>query len=105
MFARIALLLLLLLGNSGCALIVRGTTQTVMLRCPVEGAVIKIDGKTIEPGEVELERSKNHTVTVSAQGYEPARFQIQSVTSIPWAFADGLIGATGLVAYGMGVVV
>jgi hypothetical protein len=66
------LIIIIILGQSGCATIVSGRTQDVMIRSNPSGAKVTIDevvsGTT--PMVANLLRKKRHQVAVNKEGYE-----------------------------------
>jgi hypothetical protein len=84
---------LLLMISSGCATVLRGDQQKVAFKTDPSPATVTVDGRTYtSPAEVTLKRKEPHTVTVSAPGYQPLRFEYLAVwdgASLPNIAAPG----------------
>ncbi|MFZ9839772.1 MAG: PEGA domain-containing protein [Opitutaceae bacterium] len=102
-------LLLVVLGIAavslctGCATIVKGTTQEVPVSSEPAGARVSVDGSAAgtTPTTVTLSRKANHMVTIEKDGY-----QLESVAitkSMGGAVAGNII-AGGLVGWGVDAV-
>ena len=83
--------------TTGCASIVKGTTQTVPIGSDPEGADIIVNSLNVgtTPAEVELQRKRDHQITISKPGYAPATVPVlKSVGGAVWGniLAGGLIG-------------
>ena len=92
------LLLLTILGTTGCASIISGTTQSVFVNSSPSGANVEVDGlQATTPAKLELKRSQpSHNVRVTKEGYEPANVSIGRKFN-PWV--------AGNLFWGYGVVV
>ncbi len=92
------LLLLAILGTTGCASIISGPTQSVFVNSSPSGAKVEIDGlQATTPAKLELRRSQaSHNVRVSKEGFEPAQMSIGRKFN-PWV--------AGNLFWGYGVVV
>ena len=66
----IAVLLLTLIGASGCGLMVHGRTQDIMINAPSDALVKANDVKAPAKGSttMKLERKKAHTITAEREG-------------------------------------
>lgn len=74
----------------GCATIVRGTTQPVAIASDPPGALVEVDGEAAghTPTVAILSRASNHTVRLSAPGYEPAGVTLRrGLTGWAWGNA------------------
>jgi len=65
----------IILFTTGCATMVTGTTQTIPIKSEPSNATIKVDGKvaSVTPGQLELERKKDHNVEISKDGFRTRR--------------------------------
>lgn len=67
-----SIIISLLMGQAGCATIVSGKTQDVMIRSNPSGAMVKIDeivsGTT--PMVANLVRKKRHAISISKNGFQ-----------------------------------
>lgn len=82
---------------SGCATIVKGTTQKVAISSDPEGADVTVDDKLYgqTPIDVSMKRKRDHLVTISKEGYKPKSIpEVKSVGGAVWGniIAGGLIG-------------
>ena len=91
--------LVFLVAGSGCATLVNGTTQKLIVNSNPPGATFEVDGQSgVTPGTVEVSRrEKTHTIHIHKPGYEPAEFRIQRKFGTPWLAGDA-VGAMGLAA-------
>jgi hypothetical protein len=85
-------LLLLVATSSGCATLVRGTTQTIHFDCSPEGVVLR-DASSGEPSwnlpaDVTLSRRGFHWLIATKDGYRPADVYIRSEVSVKWYYLD-----------------
>ncbi len=96
------LLLLSILGTTGCASIISGTTQSVFVNSSPSGANVEVDGLQAKtPAKLELKRNQaSHNVRVTKEGYEPANVSIGRKFN-PWV-AGNLLWGYGFV---VGVIV
>lgn len=92
LLALIALFLL-----SGCATVIKGTTQTIPVSSDPAGADVIVNnvltGTT--PTEIELKRKRDHLITIEKDGYAAASVPVlKSVGGAVWGniLAGGLIG-------------
>ena len=92
------LLLLAILGTTGCASIISGTTQSVFVNSSPSGANVEVDGlQATTPTKLELKRSQaSHNVRITKEGYEPANVSIGRKFN-PWV-AGNLLWGYGVVA-------
>lgn len=90
----------LLVGLSGCATIINGTTQAVSFTTKPEGAAVKAgEGMTCQtPCKLTLARKQDHAILINKEGYEDASLTIQHVIS--GAVAGNII-AGGLIGWGI----
>ena len=94
---RVALIALSIVLTSGCATIVKGTTQGVSISSDPPGADVNVDGAFVgqTPLSVEMERKRDHLVTIERSGYESRTVPVvKSVGGAVWGnvLAGGLIG-------------
>ena len=83
MFRRSILLLSLAVASTGCATIMKGTTQNVNVSSSPVGATVTIQSSTgvevfqgATPASTRLPKKREYAVTVSAPGYEEVRVPI-----------------------------
>jgi hypothetical protein len=94
----IALIVLALISlSTGCASIVKGTTQAVPISSDPSGADVLVDGNLVgtTPTTVELKRKTDHLITIQKKDYEPKAVPVvKSVGGAVWGniLAGGLIG-------------
>ena len=69
---------------SGCATIVKGTTQKVAISSDPEGADVTVDDKLYgqTPVDVSMKRKRDHLVTVSKEGYKPDPSNVEAVVQM-----------------------
>jgi hypothetical protein len=91
---------LLALCGSGCATIVKGTTQDIPIASEPSGARVAVDGKSSgsTPTKVTMDRKRSHMVTLELDGYETENIAVTN--SIGGAVAGNII-AGGLVGWGV----
>jgi hypothetical protein len=82
---------------TGCATIVKGTTQKIPIASDPSAAEVTADGQMIgqTPIEITLERKRDHLVSVSKEGFHPKSIAItKSTGGAVWGnlLAGGLIG-------------
>lgn len=82
---------------SGCATIVKGTTQEVPVASDPPGADVTVDGQLYgqTPIDISMKRKRDHLVTISIDGHEPKSIPVvKSVGGAVWGniLAGGLIG-------------
>lgn len=77
---NIAALLVVALAFSGCGSMMFRNPQSVIVRSNVPGAAVMEGnmGQGKAPGSVTLDRSRDHVLTVSAEGYAPASVTVES---------------------------
>lgn len=97
-FALVAALLAL--GSSGCATIVKGTTQDIPIASEPSGARVAVDGKASgsTPTKVTMDRKRSHMVTLELEGYETENIAVTN--SIGGAVAGNIV-AGGLIGWGV----
>ncbi|MBI5769360.1 MAG: PEGA domain-containing protein [Verrucomicrobia bacterium] len=85
---------------SGCASIVKGTTQEIPIASEPAGARVSVDGNPAgtTPTKAVLSRKQNHMVTLEKEGYETENVAVTK--SIGGAVAGNII-AGGLVGWGV----
>ena len=86
-----------LLLLSGCATVIKGTTQTMPINSDPDGADVVVNNLVvgITPTEVELQRKRDHQITIRKEGYAPATVPVlKSVGGAVWGniLAGGIIG-------------
>jgi hypothetical protein len=93
-FGTVALL------TSGCATIVKGTTQDIPVASDPAGARIAVDGMPMgtTPGKVTLKRKQSHMVSLEKEGYEVENVAVTN--SMGGAVAGNII-AGGLIGWGV----
>lgn len=94
---RVILALSILFLFTGCATVLKGTTQTMPISSDPTGAEIIVNNITvgITPAEVELQRKRDHQITLQKDGYAPAVVPVlKSVGGAVWGniLAGGFIG-------------
>lgn len=101
-YAAVALLPLVSL-LSGCATIVKGTTQEIPIASDPTGVRIAINGSPAgtTPTKVTLSRKQNHMITLEKEGYES---ESVAVTKSMGGAVAGNIIAGGLVGWGVDAV-
>jgi hypothetical protein len=67
-----------LASNSGCALLIRGSTQPVNIDCASPNVRITVDGNAVSPGTLVLTRGDEHIVVADAPGCRQYRKTIKS---------------------------
>lgn len=85
---------------TGCASIVKGTTQEIPVSSEPTGARVSVDGNPsgTTPTKVTLSRKQNHMVTLEKDGYQPENIAITK--SIGGAVVGNLL-AGGLIGWGV----
>ena len=98
-YSKLAVLscLLSLMLLSGCATIVKGTTQKIPIASDPSNAEVTVDGQSFgeTPIDIEMKRKRDHLVTISKHGYKSRSIPIvKSVGGAVWGnvIAGGLIG-------------
>ncbi|MGK0375611.1 MAG: hypothetical protein ACJA2E_002091 [Arenicella sp.] len=94
---RLLLVSTLLSVFTGCATIVKGTTQTIPVSSDPSGADVKLDGLLYgqTPTTLEVKRKRNHLIVIEKAGYQPKSVPItKNVGGAVWGniLAGGLIG-------------
>ena len=76
---KIILFTFLLFLLSSCATIFTGTTETIQFDSNVKGATVEMDGVEVgkTPMTMKVKKSFNGVMSVSADGYETKRFELQ----------------------------
>lgn len=92
--------LIAVLGLSGCATIIHGSSQAVPVSSSPLGATVIVDGQSqyTTPCEIELERKRDHLLLFTKSGYHDTTFQIKHVMS---GAVAGNILAGGLIGWGV----
>ncbi|HEX4046854.1 MAG TPA: PEGA domain-containing protein [Elusimicrobiota bacterium] len=99
MTGRLSLIAAALLGASGCATIVKGTTQDMTFHSNPEGASVSVDGKTLgrTPLTYPLKKDAYDSVTFEKDGYETLMMPLGHPIS-GWFWGNiifgGLVGST-----------
>jgi hypothetical protein len=96
---QIVLALGFVLFASGCATIIKGTTQTVSINSNVEGAQVIVNGESVgqTPFTGQIKRKSGTTVTVRKQGYQTKTVTLTTeIEAIFWGniISGGAIGST-----------
>jgi hypothetical protein len=88
---------------TGCATVVKGTTQVVPVSSDPTGAQVSVDGvaRGTTPTALTLSRKSDHLLTFEKEGYESA--SVQLTRSLSAAVAGNII-AGGLVGWGVDAV-
>ena len=75
---------------SGCATIVRGTHQRVLVGCDAPAAKVDADATGVpqDPGAIPLERGTPHLIYVKADGYEQKTVHVFSRVNWWWFCLD-----------------
>lgn len=94
---RVATTLAVLALTSGCATVIKGTTQSVPISSDPPGAEILVDGQYVgtTPSDVELKRKRDHLVVVQKKDFAPRSVPVvKNVGGAVWGniIAGGLIG-------------
>jgi len=91
------------LCTTGCATIVKGTTQEIPVSSDPTGARVSVDGATAgtTPTTVTLSRKSNHMVTIEKEGFQSESVAITKSMS---AAVAGNIIAGGFVGWGVDAV-
>lgn len=73
-----AVLIGLVAGMSGCASIMSGTTQSLLINSNPSGATVEVDGlQARTPAKLELKRNQaSHSVRIKKEGFETAQLSI-----------------------------
>ncbi|QDU34865.1 PEGA domain protein [Poriferisphaera corsica] len=94
----------ILLLQTGCATIISGTTQDITISTEPSGAILNVNGMTLEsPATVTLSRKNNHVVEVTKPGYQTTQVNIEKGLN-GWVFGNivfgGIIGGVVDIATG-----
>ena len=94
---RLLALLFVFFLTTGCATIIKGTTQGVPISSDPSGADIFIDGMLVgtTPADVELKRKRDHLIVIEKKNYVPKSVAVvKNVGGAVWGniIAGGLIG-------------
>lgn len=86
-----------LLLLSGCATVIKGTTQTMPISSDPDGADVVVNNLVVgtTPTEVELQRKRDHQITIRKDGYVPATVPVlKTLGGAVWGniLAGGFIG-------------
>jgi hypothetical protein len=76
---------------SGCASILRGTRQRVVIRSESPSANVNIDGKLVAPGAHRLDRGDDHQIAAIEPGKRPVFAEVRSHLSWGYLIVDTLI--------------
>ena len=94
---RVLLALITLTIVSGCATVVKGTTQNIPVNSDPTGAEVVVNNNVLgtTPTEIKLKRKRDHQVVIRKEGYTSVTMPIlKSVGGAVWGnvLAGGLIG-------------
>lgn len=80
---KVALPIFLAVSVAGCATILNGTSQKVMVTSNPTGAVVEVDGKYSRetPVKLRLERKRDHVLVITKEGYEKQAVNLTHVLS------------------------
>jgi len=95
--ARLLSLTLVFLLTTGCASILKGTTQAIPVNSDPDGADILVDGNLVgtTPSDVEFKRKRDHLVVIEKKNYQSKSVAVvKDVGGAVWGniLAGGLIG-------------
>src|ERR687884_232273 len=81
--ASLFLALIACMLSGGCATIVNGKTQEILIASNPPGAIATVDSGEMctTPGKVTLRRNKDYVVTITKEGYQPQVVSLNSVLS------------------------
>lgn len=86
----------------GCASIMHGTHQRVLVESDSPNAAVSVDGSLVGPGSVNMKRGEDHTVVAEEPGRAPVTSEVHHHLSWGYAAIDSLIAVftfpIGLVA-------
>jgi hypothetical protein len=96
--ALCAILFLAVVGSSGCATIVTGKYQTVMVTSDPPGVKVRTEtGESIEtPGQFALQRNKDHVLVAQYADAEPQQRRVKHGLQ-GWFFGNILFGGFGII--------
>lgn len=89
----ISLLLAGMVGTSGCATIIHGTTQQVSISSAPSRAAVAVNGRALgqTPVLADLARKDTHTIQVTLEGYQP--YEITLVRNVSgWVWGNIVFG-------------
>ena len=94
---RLLALLFVFFLTTGCATIIKGTSQGVPISSDPSGADILVDGMLVgtTPTDVELKRKRDHLIVIEKKNYAPKSVAVvKNVGGAVWGniIAGGLIG-------------
>lgn len=94
---KLLALFLVFILTTGCATIIKGTTQGVPISSDPSGADIFVDGMLVgtTPTDVELKRKRDHLIVIEKKNYSPKSIAVvKNVGGAVWGniIAGGLIG-------------
>ncbi len=97
MLRKAAILAAICLLSSGCATVIKGTTQGIPISSDPTGADVLVDGLVVgtTPADVEMKRKRDHLVTIQLDGYQPKSVPVvKDIGGAVWGniLAGGLIG-------------
>ena len=95
--SRLVSLVFIFFLTSGCATIIKGTTQGIPISSDPSGADILVDGQLVgtTPADVEIKRKRDHLVVIEKTNYHPKSIAVvKNVGGAVWGniIAGGLIG-------------
>lgn len=94
---RLLVLSFLFFLNTGCATVIKGTSQSVPVSSDPLGADVLVDGTLVgtTPADVELKRKRDHLIVIEKKGYMPRSVAVvKNVGGAVWGniISGGLIG-------------
>ena len=88
----LSVLLLVMILSGGCATVMNGRTQSVIVESNPPEAVATIENQAVKtPGTFQLKRKNSYPVKVEKEGYEPATTTIQNEWSW-WLLGNVVLG-------------
>lgn len=97
-FAVIILLAITLLV-SGCATILKGSSETVSFNSNPAGATVLIDGSPVgkTPTQLSLASKNSYKIEIKKDGYEPSNFILSNKVGAGWVILDVICGVVPVV--------
>jgi hypothetical protein len=95
--AKVLSVLLIAIGSTGCATIVKGSNQSIPIASDPSAADVLVDGNLVgqTPTSIQLKRKHDHLITIQKTGYRPKSVAVvKNVGGAVWGniIAGGLIG-------------
>ena len=82
----------IVLAQTGCATIMSGTSQEVLITSEPSGAMVKLNGMTMEtPAKFTLNRKDNYVAELSMPGYHKAQVKLEKGVN-GWVWGNILFG-------------